>query len=169
MSSLLLASSQVSASSMAPTPAMAERHRRRADKHLGSAPAPSLYNAAPPPSHQEPVDLHNKVRCLICLMIFNVQMFGCRRCQEFCVDVSAYQPVKWVELEDEECDTVFVKRCGERKENVCADVVETKCEVIPYTECSMGMVPQPLNRTKLAPKLFVEKTCEQVFLTIEEK
>ena len=60
MSSLLVASSQVSASSMAPTPAMAERHRRRADKHLGSAPAPSLYNAAPPPSHDKPVDLHNK-------------------------------------------------------------------------------------------------------------
>ena len=89
----------------------------------------------------------------------------CPRCQEFCVDVSAYQPVQWVELEDEECDTVFVKRCGERKENVCADVVETRCEVIPYTECSMGMVPQPLNRTKLAPKLFVEKTCEQVCLS----
>ena len=79
--------------------------------------------------------------------------------------MSAYQPVQWVELEDEECDTVFVKRCGERKENVCADVVETRCEVIPYTECSMGMVPQPLNRTKLAPKLFVEKTCEQVCMT----
>ena len=30
----------------------------------------------------------------------------------------------------------------------------------PYTECSMGMVPQQLNRTKLAPKLFVEKSCE---------
>jgi len=144
VSSLLVASSQLSATNMVRTP-VGERHRRRADKHLGSAPAPSLYNAAPPPSHDKPVDLHNK---------------------EFCVDVSAYQPVQWVELEDEECDTVFVKRCGERKENVCADVVETRCEVIPYTECSMGMVPQPLNRTKLAPKLFVEKTCEQGTKTV---
>ena len=40
--------------------------------------------------------------------------------------------------------------------------METRCSVQPYTECSMGMVPQQLNRTKLAPKLFVEKTCTQV-------
>ena len=38
--------------------------------------------------------------------------------------------------------------------------METRCSVQPYTECSMGMVPQQLNRTKLAPKLFVEKSCE---------
>ena len=123
----------------------ATRDRRKAAKLAGYG-APPVYHTTTTPA---PVDLHGN--------------------KEFCVDVSAYQPVKWVELEDEECDTVFVKRCGERKENVCADVVETKCEVIPYTECSMGMVPQPLNRTKLAPKLFVEKTCEQVFLTIEEE
>ena len=62
MSSLLVVSSQLSATSAAQTPAMV-RSRRRADKHLGSAPAPSLYNAAPPPSHHdEPVDLHNKAR-----------------------------------------------------------------------------------------------------------
>ena len=60
VSSLLVASSQLSATSMVRTPG-GERHRRRADKHLGSAPAPSLYNAAPPPSHDKPVDLHNKV------------------------------------------------------------------------------------------------------------
>ena len=60
VSSLLVASSQLSATSMVRTPG-GERHRRRADKHLGSAPAPSPYNAAPPPSHDKPVDLHNKV------------------------------------------------------------------------------------------------------------
>ena len=49
--------------------------------------------------------------------------------QEFCVDVSAYQPVKWIEKDDEVCDTEFVKRCSDRKENVCADVLETSCEV----------------------------------------
>ena len=45
------------------------------------------------------------------------------------MDVSAYQPVKWIEKDDEVCDTEFVKRCSDRKENVCADVLETSCEV----------------------------------------
>ena len=36
--------------------------------------------------------------------------------QEFCVDVSAYQPVQWVEREDQECDTIFVKKCDWKKE-----------------------------------------------------
>ena len=61
-----------------------------------------------PPEPSEPVDLHNK---------------------EFCVDVSTYQPVVWVEREAEECETVFVKQCSDRSENVCQDVTETKCEV----------------------------------------
>ena len=66
MSTLLVASYQVSAGSMsqpamARTPGADTRHRRRADKHLGSAAPPSLYNSAPPPSHDKPVDLHNKV------------------------------------------------------------------------------------------------------------
>ena len=64
------------------------------------------YGAPSEPS--EPVDLHNK---------------------EFCVDVSTYQPVVWVEREAESCETVFVKQCSDRSENVCQDVTETKCEV----------------------------------------
>eukprot|EP00090_Calanus_glacialis_P018919 TRINITY_DN2922_c0_g1_i1.p1 TRINITY_DN2922_c0_g1~~TRINITY_DN2922_c0_g1_i1.p1 ORF type:complete len:340 (-),score=58.63 TRINITY_DN2922_c0_g1_i1:150-1142(-) len=89
---------------------------------------------------QNTIDLHNK---------------------EFCVDVSTYQPVVWVESEAEECSTVFVKKCEEKSENVCTDVTETKCEVVPYTECSMGMEPQEFSQTILAPKKFVEKTCSQ--------
>ena len=64
-----------------------------------------------PQTEGEAVDLHNK---------------------EFCVDVSTYQPVVWVESEAEECSTVFVKKCEEKSENVCADVTETKCEVGTY-------------------------------------
>ena len=29
--------------------------------------------------------------------------------EEFCVDVSTYEPVEWVEEEAEACETVFVK------------------------------------------------------------
>ena len=29
--------------------------------------------------------------------------------EEFCVDVSTYEPVEWVEEEAETCETVFVK------------------------------------------------------------
>ena len=29
--------------------------------------------------------------------------------EEFCVDVSTYEPVQWVEEEAETCETIFVK------------------------------------------------------------
>jgi len=89
---------------------------------------------------QEPVDLHSK---------------------EFCVDVSAYKPLQWVEMEGQDCKTELVTRCQEKRENVCAKVMETQCEVIPFTQCSLGMEEQTFSETKLAPKLFVEQTCVQ--------
>ena len=49
--------------------------------------------------------------------------------KEFCVDVSTYQPVVWQEVDAEQCSTVFVKKCEDRSEEVCADVTETRCEV----------------------------------------
>ena len=49
--------------------------------------------------------------------------------QEFCVDVSTYEPVVWVEEEQEVCETMFVKECEEKEEEVCADVAETRCKV----------------------------------------
>ena len=63
---------------------------------------------APGASDSNAVDLHNK---------------------EFCVDVSTYLPVEWQEVEAEQCDTVFVKQCEDREEEVCADVTETRCQV----------------------------------------
>ena len=33
--------------------------------------------------------------------------------KEFCVDVSTYEPVEWVEEEEETCETVFVKVLGD--------------------------------------------------------
>merc|ERR1719245_2936595 len=98
-----------------------------------------------PSPNAEGVDLHNK---------------------EFCVDVSTYQPVVWVERDSEECSTVFVKDCKDRSENICQDVTETKCEVVPYKECKMGLEPQEFSETKLAPKKFVEKACTQGKKTI---
>ena len=52
--------------------------------------------------------------------------------KEFCVDVSTYQPVIWVDRDGEECRTEFVKQCEDKSENVCAEVTETKCEVSLY-------------------------------------
>ena len=88
--------------------------RRKADKSLQyGAPAPPAPSyGAPPPPASDVVDLHNK---------------------EFCVDVSSYQPVIWVERDGEECHTVFVKKCEDKQENVCADVTETRCEVSETT------------------------------------
>ena len=82
------------------------------------------------------------------------------------MDVSAYKPLKWVEREGESCKTEFVKKCEEKRENVCAKVVETQCEVVPYTECSLGMEDQTYSETELAPKLFVEKSCVQGHKTV---
>ena len=49
--------------------------------------------------------------------------------EEFCVDVSTYQPVVWVGRDGEECKTEFVPKCEQKSENVCAEVTETFCEV----------------------------------------
>jgi len=98
------------------------------------------YNQDQQPNSEATVDLHNK---------------------EFCVDVSTYQPVVWQEVDAEQCDTVFVKKCEDRSEEVCAEVTETRCEVFPYTECQMGMESQEYTKSVLQPKLFVEKTCNQ--------
>ena len=69
---------------------------------------PQLFKSKPSDKKQEPVDLHSK---------------------EFCVDVSAYKPLQWVEMEGQDCKTEFVTRCQEKRENVCAKVMETQCEV----------------------------------------
>ena len=49
--------------------------------------------------------------------------------KEFCVDVSTYDPVTWVEKDAEACETTFVKECSDKTENVCANVTETACQV----------------------------------------
>jgi len=117
--------------------AMTKLHKRNLDAY--GSPSQSTGDQA------EGVDLHNK---------------------EFCVDVSTYQPVVWVERDGEECSTVFVKDCADRSENICQDVTETKCEVQPYKECKMGLEPQQITETKLAPKKFIEKACTQGKKTI---
>ena len=80
---------------------------------------------------------------------------------------------------------MFVSQCEAKSENVCIDVTETKCEVsgdatetvieecypihfqvVPYTECTMGLQRQEYSEKKLAPKLFVEKSCYQGQKTI---
>ena len=104
--------------------------------------------------------------------------------EEFCVDVSTYQPVVWVERDGEECKTEFVKQCEDKTEEVCAEVTETTCEVVyalhvflypplsqvvPYKECKAGVEPQLFSDTKLSPKKFIEKTCIQTKKTIPHK
>jgi hypothetical protein len=78
---------------------------------------------------------------------------------QFCVDISSYDVVKWVEEDSEECATPWVKKCDQKSENVCAEVVETKCEVVPYTECTMGVEPVDYTETELIPKEFSAQVC----------
>ena len=83
----------------------ATRDRRKAAKLAGYG-APPVYHTTTTPA---PVDLHGN--------------------KEFCVDVSAYKPLQWVEMEGQDCKTELVTRCQEKRENVCAKVMETQCEV----------------------------------------
>merc|ERR1719309_1271919 len=104
------------------------KHSRRVDAKANLAQHPisrrkANYPTADDAAAPQAVDLHNK---------------------EFCVDVSTYQPVVWVESESEECSTVFVKKCEDKSENVCTEVTETKCEVIPHIK----MLPECRNVTK---------------------
>lgn len=86
---------------------------------------------------------------------------------QFCVDISSYGPVQWVERTNDpdtyelyqECATPFVKKCEDKSENVCKEVVETKCQVVPYTECAMGLAPVEFTQTVLNPKSFSPQEC----------
>merc|ERR1711887_403764 len=115
---------------------MGEMHKIHARKADGG----HAHYAQPSATDAGGVDLHN---------------------EEFCVDVSTYQPVVWVERDGEECKTEFVKQCEDRTEEVCAEVTETTCQVVPYKECKQGVEPQQFGQTKLAPKKFIEKSCTQ--------
>ena len=89
--------------------------------------------------------------------------------QQFCVDISEYLDLKWVIKDSEECHVTFTSQCETKSENVCIDVTETKCEVVPYKECKMGLEPMEYTEKKLAPKLFVEKSCYEGKKTIPHK
>ena len=91
------------------------------------------------------------------------------RDQQFCVDISEYLDLKWVLKDAEECHVHFSSQCETKTQNVCIDVTETKCEVVPYKDCSMGLEPQEFIEKKLTPKLFVEKSCYQGKKTIPHK
>ena len=56
---------------------------------------------------------------------------------------------------------MIFSQCETMSENVCIDVTETKCEVVPYKECKMGLEEMKYTEKKLAPKLFEEKSCYQ--------
>ena len=36
-----------------------------------------------------------------------------------------------------------------------------RVQVVPFTQCELGMEPQEYSETELVGRLFVEKTCEQ--------
>ena len=101
MRSLLPLSALLLASSVSALPG---RDKRKAAKLSGYG-APGYHTTTT--TTPAPVNLHNN--------------------KEFCVDVSAYQPVQWVEREDQECDTIFVKKCDWKKE-VIIEIDTPDCE-----------------------------------------
>ena len=75
----------------------------------------------------------------------------------------------WEEKTEEECLTSFVKKCEQRARNICEEVIETRCEIVPYTECSVGLEHQHYHQTELIPKKFTEKACTQGTQTIQHQ
>ena len=52
--------------------------------------------------------------------------------KEFCVDVSSYQPVVWEEKPGESCTTEMRMMCEDKREEVCEDISETRCDVSSF-------------------------------------
>ena len=44
------------------------------------------------------------------------------------------------QVDAEQCDTVFVKQCEDKTEEVCADVSETRCQVRVQCQWSVASV-----------------------------
>ena len=45
---------------------------------------------------------------------------------------------------------------------VCADVTEIQCDILPYTECEMGMQGTPYKLCVPVQKNFTEKGCKEI-------
>merc|ERR1711881_654175 len=64
---------------------------------------------------------------------------------DFCVDVSTYGDITFNSEPRNKCDTTFEKQCETKNEQVCGEVTEIQCDIVPYTVCSMSMEPTPFN------------------------
>ena len=109
--------------------------RRAGHGHHGQ---PDQGYSAPGGQQGGAVDLHNKaglnsIYCGGAILSQSVLIVGLSLelicLQEFCVDVSAFLPVVWVERAGEMCKTEWVQQCQQRTEEVCQDVAETRCQV----------------------------------------
>ena len=81
--------------------------------------------------------------------------------KQICVNVSTFLPLVWNQRSGEECRTELIQKCEERKENVCGDVTETICEIVPFTECKLTVTEQKIKESSLVPRTFIEKECVQ--------
>ena len=87
----------------------------------------STQGVEPPGDLNTPLDLHSKDG-------------------QFCVDISDFLDLEWVEKEVEECETVFEKSCEEKTQNVCLTVNETLCEVSAKCIYSSELVEKVLMK-----------------------
>ncbi|XP_040583609.1 uncharacterized protein [Lepeophtheirus salmonis] len=86
---------------------------------------------------------------------------------EFCVDVSTYGEVSFEPVTRKKCDTVFVKNCKDKDEQICDDVTEIQCDIVPFTECSMSMNITPFKSYETVSKTFSKKICKEGMDTVQ--
>eukprot|EP00096_Caligus_rogercresseyi_P012849 TRINITY_DN5515_c0_g1_i1.p1 TRINITY_DN5515_c0_g1~~TRINITY_DN5515_c0_g1_i1.p1 ORF type:complete len:414 (+),score=114.53 TRINITY_DN5515_c0_g1_i1:37-1278(+) len=86
---------------------------------------------------------------------------------EFCVDVSTYGEVSFQPTTRNKCDTVFVKNCKDKDEQICDDVTEIQCDIVPFTECSMAMNITPFKSYETVSKTFSKKICKEGMDTVQ--
>lgn len=88
---------------------------------------------------------------------------------EFCVDVSEWGDVEYTPLEREQCDSTFEKKCEMKTEQVCGEVTEIECEIVPFTKCLMEMGPTKYKSWKPVEKQFEKKSCTEGVSTVQHE
>jgi len=84
-----------------------------------------------------------------------------------CNDVSTYEPVVWKPKDCEKCTATFPKKSVDKSDKVCIDVPRTQCDIIGYTECTMGMDAIKYNVTEMTEKFYHVKECKPTQRTVK--
>jgi len=99
--------------------------------------------------------------CLAVIVIFFAS--ECRSTIEnHCTDISFFDVVQYMSTPKRCCDTELVHQCTKKTENVCADVLEMKCDVIGWADCVATPTTTQGKKCVVDYKDFDYKDCKEV-------